>query len=220
MHSKFATFIVELFAVGRTPWPKMNSPIWVSVSYESLFLQFLLASDSWIQAGLYWRSHFFIRGQLYREKTSGFVFRALNANHHMAALWPVWQLSSSSSHTLDGYWAPCTKSDARPAFKAMLDWDDFEAATCNAISPLGLVANGCPWNCLPSSIGLLQTSDFQDVRAIAARKSFLGCSKEDLKSLAKESGISSFGCCCCVKATQYTVMVVDKNCYRNDFKML
>lgn len=176
----------------------MNSPIWVSVCYESLFLQFLLASDTWIQAGLFWRSHFFIRGQLYREKTSGFVFRALNANHHMAALWPMVRLNSSSSttatHTLDGYWAPCVQSDARPVFKAMLDWDDFEAATGNAISPLGLVANGCPWKFLPSSIAILQTSVFQDVRAIAARKSFLGCSKEDLVKLAKGNGISSFGC--------------------------
>ena len=180
----------------------MKSHTWVSVCYETLFLQFLQVSDAWSQAGQFWRTHFFMRGQLYREKTSGFVFRALNANHHMAALWPVVRLSSSScttiSHTLDGYWVPCTHSDARPTFKAMLDWDDFEAATCNAISPLGLVANGCPWNCLPSSIAILQSSDFQDVRAIAARKSFLGCSKEDLVKLAKEKGISSFGCCCCI----------------------
>ena len=174
----------------------MKSPTWVSVCYESLFLQFLQASDTWMKAGLYWRSHFFIRGQLYREKTSGFVFRALHANHHMAALWPVVRLSQ------DGYWAPCTQSDARPVFKAMLEWDDFEAATCNAISPLGLVANGCPWNHLPVSIALWQTSDFQDVRSTAARKSFLGCSKDDLVKLAKENRISSFGRCCCVEATQ------------------
>jgi hypothetical protein len=176
----------------------MKSATWVSVCYESLFLQFLQASGTWIQAGLHWRSHFFIRGQLYREKTSGLVFRALNANHHMAALWPVVRLSSSSSatitHTLDGYWAPCTQTDARPVFKAMLDWDDFEGATCNAISPLGLVANGCPWNCLPPSIAIWQTSDFQDTRVVAARKSFLGCSKDDLIKLAKENGLSSFGC--------------------------
>jgi hypothetical protein len=178
----------------------MKSSTWVSVCYESLFLQFLKTSDTWTQAGLYWRSHFFIRGQLYREKASGLVFRALNANHHMAALWPVVRLSSSSSssttRTLDDYWAPCTQSDARPAFKALLDWEWFEAATCNAISPLGLVANGCPWSCLPSSVVLHQTHDFQDVRWIAARKSFLGCSKDDLVKLAKESGISSFGYHC------------------------
>jgi hypothetical protein len=174
----------------------MKSATWVSVCYESLFLQHLKASDTWTHAGFYWRSHFFIRGQLYREKASGLVFRALNANHHMAALWPMGSFSSSSStfHKMDHYWKPCTRS-MRPVFKAMLDWDDFEAATCDAISPLGMVANGCPWSCLHSSIAIWQRNDFQDVRVVAARKSFLGCSKDDLVKLAKESGISIFGSC-------------------------
>lgn len=195
---------ISISVLRRTQWPAMKSATWVSICYESVFIQLLLRRNSWSRAGFYWRSHFFIRGQLYRDR-SGHVYRALNSHHHVAALWPMTRLQFSSSssagdqtpaaphHVSECFWQPVVGAAAAPSWSALLDWDDYEAATCEAISPLGLVARGCPWDSLPHSIAIQQTDDFQDVRRVAAKKSFLGCSKDDLIKLARESGIEVMG---------------------------
>ena len=190
--------------------------------YDNVFLQYLLRTGDWCKAGLHWRSHFFIRGQLYRDKKSGDVFRALNSNHRIAPLWPMKPLDTSrlpaqaaiaqgyqhieqtprvsqqselaAEHPANsGYWTPDVSPNAKPHFIAMLDWEDIEAATCQAISPLGMVARGRPWRCVPRGIVILQTSCFEHPCVTAAKKSFLGCSKDDLLKLAREKGICIVG---------------------------
>lgn len=199
----------------RPAWPAMKSLTWVAMCHDNLFLQHLYQNSSWSKAGFGWRTHFFIRGQLYRDKSTGQVFRALNANHRMCAMWPMSQLSSLKPVHADEYygfgnfeatpsrassitascWLPDVSSKTKPLYAAMLDWDDWEAATCEAICPLGLVARGCPWNSLPKCICSFQTSDFQHPLAVAACKSFVGCSKDDLLKLARESKIRVVGFC-------------------------
>ena len=83
--------------------------------------------------------------------------------------------------------------NAKPHFIAMLDWEDIEAATCQAISPLGMVARGCPWRFVPHGVTILQTSCFEHPCVTAAKKSFLGCSKDDLLKLAREKGLCVVG---------------------------
>lgn len=175
----------------RTPWPALKSQTWVAICYESAFLEHLMVSDSWSLAGFYWRSHFFIRGQLYREKSSGLVYRALNSNHHMASLWPLRELKMQGSNACA--WTPDVEEATKPVLKAMLEWEDFEAAACTAVSPLGLVARGCSWRHVPCTIAVIQTTDFQAPQVIAARRSFFGCSKDDLLKLARENDIHTFG---------------------------
>ena len=198
----------------------MKSATWVSTCYDNVFLQYLLRTGDWCKAGLHWRSHFFIRGQLYRDKKSGDVFRALNSNHRIAPLWPMAPLEASrlpaqapipqgyqhieqtprvsqqselAKLPAGSYWTPDISPDAKPHFIAMLDWEDIEAATCQAISPLGMVARGCPWRCVPRGIVIWRTSRFEHPCVIAAKKSFLGCSKDDLLKLAREKGICIVG---------------------------
>jgi hypothetical protein len=93
----------------------------------------------------------------------------------------------------NGYWTPDVSPNATPHFLAMLDWEDIQGATCQAISPLGMVARGCPWSCVPHGIVILQTSDFEHPCVTAAKKSFLGCSKDDLLKLAREKGLCVVG---------------------------
>jgi len=191
----------------------LRSATWVGICHDNLFLQHLFQNSCWSTAGFGWKTHFFIRGQLYRHKHTGRVYRALSTNHRMCAMWPMSRLSSIQPVVADEYgfgyfeatpcqmpataaccWLPDTDSTTRPFHAAMLDWDEeWEAATCEAISPLGLVARGSPWRNLPKCICLLQTTDFQHPLAVAAAKSFLGCSKDDLTKLAKEDGIRVIG---------------------------
>lgn len=198
----------SLTHVVRPSWPTFKSSTWVSVCYDSAFLQHLQDADDWSRAGFYWRSHFFIRGQLYLDKKSGRVFRALNAQHRIAQLWPMTKLQSSKSSVLgeadpgsptphiladSGCFTPDISPQAQPHFLAMLDWDSIAGATCEAVSPLGLVARGCPWGSVPHSVVVLQTSIFEHPCVTAAKKGFLGCSKDDLLKLAREKGICFVG---------------------------
>ena len=203
----------------RATWPTMKSSTWVAMGHESKFLQLLHRTESWDKAGYYWRTHFFMKGQLYRHIGTGQVFRALNSQSHAAPLWPVQKLSHQahgqpSSHDeewrlygspiahlskhkpdLSSYWQPDTSTKAAPTWMAMLHWDDFEAAPCHAISPAGMVAFGCPWSSVPPGICLYQTENFQDTRAVAAKQGFAGLTKDDLFKLAKESGMCIIGFC-------------------------
>lgn len=99
----------------------------------------------------------------------------------------------ANSHLGNSYWTPDVSPDAKPHFIARLDWEDIEAATSQAISPLGMVARGCPWRCVPRGIVIWQTSRFEHPCVTAAKKSFLGCSKDDLLKLAREKGICIVG---------------------------
>lgn len=191
----------------------MKSSTWVSMCYDNVFLLHLLETNSWSKAGFHWRTHFFMRGQLYRDRKSGHVYRALNAHNRICALWPMTQCNLQDNievsepfnphatpmpcrrpHPItNSCWIPKVTSGTEPFLTAMLDWDDFEAATCEAIPPLGLVSKGCPWYEIPKQISQLQTSDFQHPLAVAAARGFLGCSKDDLLKLAKEQGIHVTG---------------------------
>jgi hypothetical protein len=99
----------------------------------------------------------------------------------------------ATSHLGNGYWTPDVSPDAKPHFIARLDWEDIEAATSQAISPLGMVARGCSWRCVPQGVIILQTFCFKHPCMTAAKKSFLGCSKDDLLKLAREKGICIVG---------------------------
>jgi hypothetical protein len=99
----------------------------------------------------------------------------------------------SNSHLGNSYWTPDVSPDAKPHFIARLDWEDIEAATSQAISPLGMVAHGCPWRCVPQGIIILQTFCFKHPCVTAAEKSILGFSKDDLLKLARKKEFASSG---------------------------
>lgn len=180
----------------RPTWQSMNSGTWLSICNEAVFLQMLHQTNTFAKAGLGWRSHFFVRGQIYKQRVTGRIFRALNTHHHAVPMWPLRQLMIDSCHvaTKESFWLPDSGASSRPQWCSMLDWTDYEAARCRAISPLGMVARGCPWSLVPHGIIVHQVEDWQDPRCIAAKCGFRGCTKDDLLKLARDSGISCIGC--------------------------
>ena len=67
----------------------------------------------------------------------------------------------------------------------MINWDDFQAVPCSAVSPLGTFAQQLT---ITPAVGiwLQQTADRRPVLEHAARKGFKGLTDGDLKTLAKE----------------------------------
>lgn len=159
----------------------MDSPTWQHSCQDIAFLIHLQTLDRWADAGLAWRSAFFIQGELYRRKGEMQIFRALGSSTTCRAFWPCRQLSSH-------VWVEDEK--AKPEWFALLAWEDWEAVPSQTLSPLGAFARGFGYQ---FSITHLITGDAKPPLKHAALLGLRGCSAANIRMLATELGLSQKG---------------------------
>jgi hypothetical protein len=159
----------------------MESSTWQHNCQDIAFLVHLQALDRWTDAGLAWRSAFFIQGELYRRKGETQVFRALGSSTTCRAFWPCRQLSAH-------VWVEDEK--ARPEWLALLAWEDWEAFPSETLSPLGAFARGFSYD---FSISHLIIRDARPPLKHAALLGFRGCSAANIRILGKELGLCQKG---------------------------
>lgn len=137
----------------------------------------LHTQKQWGNAGLAWRSNFFIRGQLYRRKDQQQLFRALSGSSNCKAFWPCREISAH-------VWAE--DETASPEWFSLFSWDDWEAIPSQPLSPLGAFARGFGFSV---RLGHLLIANPRPPLKHAALLGFRGCSASDLRTLAQELGL-------------------------------
>jgi hypothetical protein len=128
-------------------------------------------------------------------KATGQVFRALASSSGATLGWPL----EPAARNLSGRASPenptpeCYQLSASPpSWYACLEYDEFQALPCKAISPYGCFARGLTKR-ITSGVVLFQEGSPRSLLQHAAYKGFPGLRDTDLRPLLKELGLQSVG---------------------------
>lgn len=188
----------------RATWPTFNRASLFNLPSEAAFLAHLQEQGRWHDVGLHWRNQFLLLGEVYLQKCSGKTFRVLRAGAGSVLAWPLQEACQAApeyfAEQIKAEPGPCARptvpakfpvrdcffyAPTTPEWISMINWDDFQAVPCSAVSPLGTFAQQLT---ITPAVGiwLQQTADRRPVLEHAARRGFKGLTDGDLKTLAKE----------------------------------
>ena len=159
-----------------------------------------MAGNSLHLAGLQWRTRLFLQGEVYRERSTGKVWRAVASTSGATLGWPVEPATRSLSGGASLPVPNCFQlASSQPEWYISLDYEDYQALPCQAISPYGVYARGMSRN-ISSGVVLWQFSPDASVLEHAARKGFKCLKDVDLQPLLRELKAQSVGCLVCIQA--------------------